>query len=85
MPLSNSYGNDRRGLRRFLRSVNIPPNASNMERIGKEVRRTQSETERIQRASKEQGGGTYDARGRDMHEVVRRKVRRNLDGRPGPG
>lgn len=80
--MSNSYGNTNKQVRRFLREHGIPPTMGNVERIGKEVRRSQTENERVERIAKETGrAGTFDARGRNMHGVVKRIVRKQLDGR----
>ncbi len=81
--MSNSVGNDSKSVRKWLRSIGVPPTAGNVERIGKEVRRSESENRRVEQQAKETGrGGTYDMRGRDAHKVAERTVRRELRGRP---
>lgn len=85
MRSTNSYGNDNRGVRRFLRESGIAPTAGNVERMAKELRRSQSENERMVRESKARGGpALVDRQGRDAKEVARREVQRELAARPVP-
>ena len=77
---SNSHGNDARGVRRFLRSIGMKPNAANTERMGKELRRTESQNEQVQREGKERGFGLRDEKG-DVIARRRAEVQRSLDAR----
>lgn len=61
---SNSYGNDHRGVRKFLHSIGVKANASNVALIQREVTRSQSENERVERIARETGTHEpRDARG----------------------
>lgn len=78
---SNSAGNTGRDIRRFCRENGIPPTMDNVERIGREVRRTEAENERVERIARETGrGGTYDEHG-DVHARVRGDVARDMERR----
>ena len=80
--MSNSYGNDSRGVRKFLRSIGVRANASNVELIGREVRRSQSENERVERESIERGTGDLrNARG-VVKPQVKADVKREMARRP---
>ena len=82
---SNSHGNDARGVRRFLRSIGMKPNAANTERMGKELRRTESQNETHEKIAKEiereRGvSGLHDEKG-DVIARRRAQVQRSLDAR----
>lgn len=82
---SNSYGNDKRGMMRFLRENGIAPTVANLERIQREVSRNQTENERVvaQHKELERTKGipaTRDEKG-DVHARVRRAVKRDMDSR----
>lgn len=53
--MSNAAGNTNKDVRRFLREHGVKPTVGNVERIGREVRRSQSENERVERIAKESG------------------------------
>lgn len=79
-------GGDKRSVRRFIRECGYKPTASNVERIQREVNRTQSQHERVQKEAIERGmGGTRDERGRNPGEVARRIVLNNIAKRDGDG
>ena len=79
--MSNAHGNDGRGVRKFLRESGIKPTVANVEKMSKELRRSQSENERVDRIAKERGGpSTVDARG-DVHERVRKIVENSYKNR----
>ncbi len=80
--MSNSYGNGNRGIRQFLRSVGMKPNVSNVERIGRELRRSESQNDTVERISREvereRGvAPTRDAKGdvqKRIQGVVQKKI-----------
>lgn len=75
----SSVGNTNKQVRKFIRECGLKADMSTVERISKEVRRTESQNEAIQRASRETGrAGTFDLRGRDAHRMAERQVRREL-------
>lgn len=67
-------GNTDRDVRKFLRDLGVKANLSNVELIGKEIRRTASENERVEREAKERGEGLRDPHGPVTHERVSRSV-----------
>ena len=84
--MSNTHGNDNRGVRKFLRSINMKPSVENVERIGRELRRTEQENEHMDRIGKEQGRtrledphlpGTHNDTG-NVEERVREQVQREM-------
>lgn len=82
--MPNSVGNTGKQVRKFLRSRGVKPTIANVERIQREVTRTQTENERVQRIAKEQArargeSGTYDSRGQDVHARIRERVQRDLE------
>lgn len=85
MTTNNSYGNDNRGIRRFLRENGVPPTVANVERIGKELRRTESQNDKVVKIHKEMErehgiAATVDHKG-DVHARVKRHVQRELEKR----
>ena len=81
--MGNSIGNDSRAIRKFLRERGVKPTIANIERVGREVRRTPQENERIVQMHKEieRARGlpsTTDQRG-DVHARVKRRVQRDLE------
>ena len=79
--MRNSHGNDNSGVRKFLREIGVKPNVANVERMQREVSRSQTERERVQRIAKETGrGGTYDRKG-EVHARVREAVQREMRNR----
>ena len=86
----SSVGNTNRDLRRFCRENGVPPTIANIERIGREVRRTESQNERVVRESKERGGPStqYVSRDGRVHGDVlktrREYVQRDIAARPEP-
>lgn len=62
--MTNSYGNTNRDVRKFLREHFVKPTAGNVEKYGREIRRTETENERVISRAKEIGGpSTVDAGG----------------------
>ena len=79
--MSNSAGNTGRDVRRFLREHGVKPTAANVDRIGREIRRSAAENERVNRAANESGrGGARDHKG-PVDERVRAKVLREIERR----
>lgn len=83
--MSNSAGNTNRDVRRFLRSLGVRADVRNVELIGREVRRSESENERVERESREVERATgrpstTDEKG-DVHARVKREVKRELKSR----
>ena len=78
--MRNTIGNDKRGVMQFLRSVGKKANCSNVERMQREVSRSQSENERVERIAKESGRGglRYPGTGEDAHARVKAAVKRKL-------
>ena len=79
---SNSHGNTARAVRRFLREHGVKPNAANVERIGRELRRTESQndqTQSIHREMQREYGipSTVDAKG-DVKKRAKAAVKREL-------
>lgn len=75
--MSNSHGNTSRDVRRFLRSVGVKPSVDNVERIGREVRRTEAQNERQEVLGREMGLGPRDGGG-DVKSRVERQVRAEM-------
>jgi len=80
---SNSHGNDSRAIRKWLREMGVRANASNVELIGKEVRRTEAQNEQVDRIGREIAqatghSGLVDRHGRDAGKEAREKVKRQL-------
>jgi hypothetical protein len=78
--MSNSAGNTNRDVRKFLRDNGIPATLRNVELIGREVRRSEAENERVEREAKERGDPTCDEHG-PIGERVKRAVRSELRSR----
>ena len=78
--MSNSAGNTNRDLRRFCREVGIKPSAGNVEKMGREVRRTMSQNEQVNRIAKEQGKGLRGKHG-DVGPQVKERVAREMRNR----
>lgn len=76
--MSNSAGNTNRDVRKFLRDHGIKASASNVELIGREVRRTMAQNEAVDKMHKELGTGLRDRKGRDAREVAKARVKRKL-------
>lgn len=80
---SNSYGNTGKQVRKFLRENGYKPTVGMVERVQREVSRTESQNEAIDRVHKEMERergvpATVDMKGRDASEAVRRAVQRQL-------
>lgn len=83
--LTNSAGNTAKDVRKFLRKHGVAPNVAMVERIQREVSRTQSQNERVVAIHKELGGpATVDSRGRDAQAAALAATRRRLDAGQGP-
>lgn len=81
----NSYGNDNRGIRKWIREMGEKPSVALVERLQREVSRSQTENERVVSRHKEaqaQHGtpSTFDAKG-DVKARVRRIVQTELANR----
>lgn len=84
--ITNSHGNDNRGVRKFCRENGIPPTVANVERISREVRRSESENRAVERRHKELEAttgrpATYDQKG-DVKARVVNAVQREIKNRP---
>ena len=79
--VTNSAGNTNRDVRRFLRESGVKPTIANVERIAREVRRSESENASVERIALETGrGGLRDQRG-PVHPRVKKAVKRELNAR----
>ena len=80
MKITNSVGNSSKSIRAFLRESGIKPSVGNVERMQREVSRSQSENERVERVAKETGRGglRYPGTGEDAHKKVKEAVKRKL-------
>ncbi len=77
--MSNTLGNDSRGIRRFLRENGYKPDMSTVERVQREVSRTVAQNEAVIRRAKEMGGpATITRDGRDAQAAARAKVQAEL-------
>lgn len=81
--MRNTYGNDKRGVMKFLREVGIKPTVGNVERMQREVSRSQTENERAERIAKETGRGglRYPDTGEDAHAKVKAAMKARLASR----
>ncbi len=80
--MSNSVVKTDRDVRKFLRENGIKPSVENVQRIGKEIRRTQGENESVDKIHKEleregKASPLYDNRG-DARARTKRDVEREL-------
>lgn len=76
--MSNSHGNSDKQIRKFLRENGVPPTMANVERIGREVRRTEAQNERVERIHKELEAQGKAARLSDEKGDVIRRVQESL-------
>ena len=81
--MTNSYGNDGRGVRKFLRENGIKPSMANVERISREVRRSESENRSVERIAKETGRGELRDEKGPVHPRVKAAVKKELAQRKG--
>ncbi len=73
--IGGSGGNTIKDVRRFIRSCGYKPTAANVEMIQREVSRTQSQNEQVERIAQETGqGGAYDAKGKITRERAKAHV-----------
>lgn len=87
--MSNAHGNDNRGVRRWLREMGYRPTVGMVERVQREVSRTQTQHENVARIhreiSRETGAPTtVDMKGRDAKARAKRIVEREIAARPIP-
>ena len=81
--MGNSIGNTDRDVRKFLREQGMKANAENVDRIGRELRRTQQENERHDERYKDVGlrdahlPGSPDTTG-PVDPRVRERIQREL-------
>ena len=80
--MPNSLGNTRRDVRKFCKRVGVKPTAANVEKMQREVTRTQSERDTLTRIHREIEGqrgvaGLRDSRGPVLPRIQER-VRREL-------
>ena len=76
---TNSVGNSTKAIRRFCRENGVKPTVANVERMQREVSRSQTENERVVSRAKERGGpATTDAKGRDVKRIAESQVRREI-------
>ncbi len=85
--MPNSIGKTDSQIRKFLRENGVTPNVSNVERIGREIRRTEGENatvERIHRELERERGipATRDERG-DVRARVKESIKRKIKKRDG--
>lgn len=77
--MSNTLGNDNRGIRKFLRENGYRPTVAMVERVQREVSRTPAQNEAIIKQAKERGGpATVDSKGRDAQARAKAHVQRKL-------
>ena len=77
---SNSAGNTSRDVRKFLRSIGVKPTADNVERVQREVCRTESQHEAVMREAKERGvHGPRDAKGEVAPRIKERIAREQAE------
>lgn len=73
--MSNAAGNTNRDVRRFLRESGVKPTAANVDRIGREVRRSQTQNETVERISREIGAPSpLEQRAARAREEIRRRI-----------
>lgn len=82
---SNSVGNDNRGIRKWMREMGMRPTVASVERMQREVRRTESQNEKVEKLHKEMARdkgipSTVDHKG-DVHARVRRIVQKDIERR----
>ena len=75
--MTNSHGNTNRDIRKFLRETGVKANVANVERIGREVRRTEAQNEQAEKFAKERGDQLSDERG-PVEQRIRERVQREL-------
>lgn len=83
--MPNSVGNTNKDIRKFCREVGVKPTVANVEKMQREVTRTQTENERLVRHHKEMERerglpSVVDNRG-DVAARVRARVQRDLKNR----
>ena len=74
-------GNDSRSVRKFLRENGIKPSLANVERMGREVRRTAQDNERMDRMHKQAGTGRLRDEKGDVHSRVKAQVEHEMRNR----
>ena len=72
--MTNSHGNTSKDIRKFLRECGEKPTMERVEEVQREVSRTQSQNEQVDRIAKEMGLGTHDRKGKVTRERIERKV-----------
>lgn len=80
--MPNSVGKTNKDVRKFLRECGVPPTVANVERIGREIRRTEAEGERVEKIHREIERETgrpalIDERG-DVGKRVKAHVQREM-------
>ena len=81
----NSLGKDNDSVRRLLKETGYKADAANVNRIGREVRRTEGENAKVEARYKEMGGPKLvDSRGRDALKVAKRQAERGVKPKPKP-
>ena len=85
--MSNSHGNTDRALRKWLRQMGLKTSVANVELIGKEVRRTESQNDQVDSIGREQArargeSGLYDKKG-DAIARRKRAMKKHLKERDG--
>ena len=80
---TNSVGNSTKAVRRFCRENGVKPTVANVERMQREVSRSQTDNERVERIAKETGRGglRHPVTGEDMAQRVKRRVSDRVNGR----
>ena len=83
--MPRSVGKTARDIRKFCRTAGVKPSLANVERIQREVARTESENDTVDRVAKETGrGGLRDERGPigdRAKDALRRRMARESEGR----
>lgn len=83
--MPNSIGKTNKDVRRFIRENGGKPTAGEVEKIAREIRRTQAENEAVEKRARERerekgAPSTTDEKG-DVHARVRKIVQRDIEKR----
>ena len=82
--MGNSVGNTDKDVRKFMREHGMKTNKENVDRISKELRRTEAQNEFQAKIAKEMGLGLRDGQGdvkKRVEAEVREQMRRRDEGR----
>lgn len=84
VPPTNSGGNTDSDVRKFCRRAGVPTTKENVDRIGKELRRTRAQNEKVERLHKEMQRergipATVNERGEDVKAKVKAAMKKRLN------